>query len=283
MIDLEYLQWSGFFKELILSAWEVLFSEWDVDPHIYLIYDGELIVKKSVATNINAFKTLWTITKWNIVWEWALNHEEKKEVHIEANKKTKLLKIDGKKDFPQFMAEKPKEAYSLLMSIIHLANTRLLEANREITANYEVSLAISHIQEINLLSITRLLETFIPILWVERILYFEKNQAVEWYYKLQYDSKKSSNIENNIFTIQDIKEAHAEIESQWIQLTRFTRITPLPLGKKNYWYIMIGREKNDFHENEEKLLTNTAMSFVSIIHQKEILDATRNKSYIKNN
>ena len=43
----------------------------------------------------------------------------------------------------------------------------------------------------------------------------------------------------------------------------------------------MGRERKDFSENEEKLLKNTAASFVGIIHQKNLLDQQKNKAYIK--
>jgi hypothetical protein len=66
-----------------------------------------------------------------------------------------------------------------------------------------------------------------------------------------------------------------------IIVSKYKRYIKLSLGQENYWFIVMWRNHKDFHENEEKLLRNTAASFVAIIHQKRILDDTRNQNYVK--
>ena len=281
MLDLEFLKSSEYFEQIFLKKWEILFSEWERDEYVYIVYDGEISVEKSLQTQAGEFKNLGLLWIWNIIGEWSLDKVQKKEVQIKANRNSTLLRIHGKEDVPKFIESSPKEAYIFLMTIINLANTRLLRANRELSANYEVSQAILWINTINMKSIIALLQSFQSILWVDRIIYFEKNIAVDTYYKLRYDSQANASLTSDIFVLTEDTLFREELESQWLTLSRYVIHTPLLLWKKNYGYLVVGKNGKDFHENEEKLLGNTAASFVWVIHQKEILNNERNKTYIK--
>ena len=281
MLDLEKLKSSEYFTEISLQSGEILFREGDLDEHLYIVYDGELSVERSVSSSPWNFKTLWLLWIWNIVGESALTRNEEKEVQIKAHRATTLLSIHWKEDFPNFVNNSPAEAYNLLLAIIDISNLRLLRANREVTAHYEVSNAISHIQSFDLKAVVSLLKTFKSILEVDTIMYFEKNIVMEDYYKLKYDSGTTQNFQNQIFKFTKNTLSNSTIRDEGLELPKYTRSTPLFLWSENYGFLLIGRKGKDFHENEEKLLQNTATSFVGVIHQKEILENERNKSYMK--
>ncbi len=278
---LEILKSSGFFTETSLKRWEFLFHEWDQNERLYVIYDGELSIQRSISTSPWEFKTLWLLGVGNIVGEWALSNKNPKEVQVLAKRDTILLSINAKNDFPIFLQKFPEEWYKLLISIIDIANTRLLRANRELTANYEVSQAISHIEKIDTQAICKLLETFSSILQVEQILYFERNRVMPDYYKLKYDSNNSHKFQNKIFKFQNNTLFLEPLKDENITILPFFKYTPLLLWQENHGFLLISRNKKDFSENEEKLLSNIATSFVWVIHQKEILDDERDRLSLK--
>jgi len=281
MIHLENIKSSWHFTQLKLEGWEVLFRQWDIDENLYIIYDGELSVQKAMETKKWDFKELWLLSIGNIVWEAALSHSEPKQVQIVANRDTILLKIEWKTDFPKFVTAYPDEGYTLLTTIISIANTRLLRANRQLTANYEVNVAISKIKDISISSIYNLLLIFQSILQVDQIMYFEKNRVMDSYYKLRYDSKNTSSIQNKIIKFTDETLDFDVLKSEGIELCKNIRSSDLTLWDEHYGFLVMGRDIKDFHENEEQLLANTAWSFVWIIHQKWIIDEAKNKNYIK--
>lgn len=281
MLQLEEIKWSGFFTEFTLTSWEILFSEWDIDEKLYIIYDGELAVEKEINTEKWKYKLLSLLGPGNIIWESSLTHNDPKEVQIRANRDTQILSIHWKKDFPKFVTKHPKIWYHLLTSIIDIANSRLLRANRELTANYEVNVAISKIKDISISSINKLLLVFESILQVDQIMFFEKNIVMDEYYKLKYDSKNEKCLQNKIIKFPDENFSLDILKADDIEISRFFRYTKLNLWGTNYGFLLMGRDKKDFKENEEKLLQNVASSFVWVIHQKELIDEQKNKSYIK--
>jgi len=281
MIILENLKSSGHFTEIPLKKWEVLFKQGEINDNVYVVYDWELSVQRSIATKKWEFKTLWLLWIWNIVWEGSLSNNNEKEVQIVANRNTVLLSIEWKKAFPKFVQAFPQDGYRLLTTIIDIANTRLLRANKELTANYEVNVAISKIKDISTSAILKLLLVFESILWVDQILYFEKNLVMDEYYKLRYDSKNKSSLLNKIIKFPREELDIDLLHDEGIELCRYHRFTPLTLWDEHYWFVLVSRERKDFHENEEQLLQNTAWSFVWVIHQKRILDDKKNKAYIK--
>lgn len=281
MIQLENIKSSGHFTEVSLQKWDILFHEWDINKNIYIVYDGELCVQKSIATKRGEFKTLGLLGIGNIVGEWSLSNNDQKQVQIIANRNTTLLAIEWKKDFPNFVNAFPRDGYTLLTTIIDIANTRLLRANKELTANYEVNIAISKIKDISMSSIYKLLLIFESILWVDQIMYFEKNIVMDEYYKLRYNSKSKHSLQNKIIKFPGEILDFQKLSEENIETAKYYRYTKLSLWEENHWFIVVWRDSKDFHENEEQLLQNTAWSFVGVIHQKKIMDDDRNKNYIK--
>jgi len=281
MLNLEHIKSCDFFKETHLKKWDILFKEWDIDSFLYIVYDWELIIEKSIILMEWKFKKLSLLGLWNIVWEWSLNNSDPKEVQIRANRDTVLYKINAQ-DFPKFTTKHPKTAYSILTTVISLSNTRLLRANREVTANYEVNIAISKISNISADSIYKLLFVFESILWVDQIMFFEKNLVMDNYYKLKYDSKSEHSLQNKIIKFPDNSVDKKTLEDEWIIVSKNIRSVELALWGTSYGFLVTWKDNKDFNENEEKLLQNTAGSFVAIIHQKKLLDEQNNKNYVKN-
>jgi len=112
-------------------------------------------------------------------------------------------------------------------------------------------------------------------------MYFEKNLVMDSYYKLKYDSKNKSAIQNKIMKFENETLDLNYVISEWIELSEFMQVAELTLWEWHYGFLVVGRNNQDFSENEQQLLKNTAGSFVWIIHQKWLIDEARNKNYIK--
>ena len=281
MIELDILIKSWFFKEVFLKKWEVLFHEGEINPFLYIIYEGEARVEKSIVWEAWTYKTLWSLKKWDIIWEGSISENAPKEVQIVCTQDTHLLYIHSHDTFPIFLERYPKDAYLLLLKIIKLSNNRLLQANRELTANYEISSKISTLEEINVKSIFSLLDTFEAILKADQILYIEKSTALDEYYKLKYNSYEAIKAQNIILHFSKNIFSYEKLEKEHIELMRYYRSISLSIGNEIHGFLVISRAENDFNESEERLLQNIATSFVWIIHQKQLQEEQKNKNYIK--
>lgn len=281
MISRDILLTSGFFQQVSLKKGEILFDEWEKDPYLYIISQWELCLQKSTKLEKWHFKTLWNLKKDAILWEGSLTKDTAKEVRIIAVEDTELLRIESQKDIARFVEQYPQEGYELLLEIIKIWNARILQANKEVTANYEISRALSRLQHIDMKAIYSLLETFESILWVDQIVYIEKNTALDEYYKLRYNSLEEIKVQNIILHFPKNIYAQEILETEKIVLGTYTRCIPLLIGENQHGYLLIWKHKNDFLESEEKLLQNIAVSFVGVIHQKEILQEQKNKLSLK--
>jgi hypothetical protein len=116
-----------------------------------------------------------------------------------------------------------------LLHIIELSNSRLLRANREVTANYEISCAIAQMGQIDMQAIISLLKIFKSILQADEILYIEKNTALEEYFKIKYMSRDKDKIQNIIIHLEKNIFYYEKIEKENIMLFRYRRFVPLLL------------------------------------------------------
>lgn len=283
MIDLAFLWNCDFFTKVSLEKNEILFDEWAEDTNLYIIYEGELGVEKKIQSGTE-YKVLSYIRTGNILWEGWLSNRGKKEVRIRASRKTILLKIVSDA-FIDFVSRYPKESYELLIHIISHANDRLLKANSEITANYEISQAIAHIKNFDNTSIEKLLHTMKIILNSESIMYLEKNSVIAEYYKLKYlqGGVQESLWEDLILHFPDDSFSLEVLKNQKPTLLATFAITASIIHWGSIkWYLIISRKQKKYSENEQKLLENAAISFAWVIGHKEILEADVNKKYIKN-
>lgn len=281
MIDLQFLQQCEFFEKKNLKIEELLFDEWATDENLYIIYEWELFVEKK-EKYWEWYKILSIVRTWNILWEWGLIQNHKKEVRIRASRNSILLAIPGVK-FIDFVTTYPSESYQLLIHIIAHTNDRLLKANSEITANYEVGRVISKLKDFDRESIEEVLRTIQIILDSESIIYFEKNTVMPWYYKLRYYSWVINiHVDNSIiylwedgFDIPTVKNTTSDI------IKKFAIAARLMYGWELKWYILVCRDTKKYTENEHKLLENSTISFAWVIGHKDILDIERNKKHIK--
>ena len=282
MIDLNFLWTCKYFTKQEMHSEEILFDEGEHDTFLYIIYDGELVVEKKIKAGWN-YKTLSYIRTGNILWEGWLIRKQKKEVRIRATRETILLKIAWD-IFVDFVREFPSESYQLLIHIIAHGNDRLLKANTEITANYEISRSIAHIKNFDTQNIEKVLETIETILESENILYLEKNTIVPWYYKVKYSCGLGNIYWENaiIYVWWDNFDINALQDSEHISLKKYSGCASVVYGWITKWYLIISRSKKQYNENDNKLLENAATSFAGVVWHKEILDIEKNKKHIKN-
>jgi hypothetical protein len=83
----------------------------------------------------------------------------------------------------------PKEALQFLKQIIDLGNKRVLKANSQITATYEMNHAILELESVNNKSVFHLLDTFKNIVHADFILFLEKNPVIDSYLNVKYDTR----------------------------------------------------------------------------------------------
>jgi len=280
MISLPNLQKSGHFKTLSLNQWEVLFEQWDFDSNLYIIVSWELEVDTKIHSIAGEYKNIWVLHAWEILWEASMSRNEQKQARVSSLWKTTLLYIDGKVGFLKFLKEYPELWYQLLLSIIEITNRRLLSANQETRANHEVNLAIWEIKTITTKAIGKLLEKFKTILKVDQIVFLEKNIVMDEYFKLKYISPSKKELWNTIIKFSKGIFSLDVLREESIELKQELLFSPLHLWDKEYGFLVIWRDKKKFERWEEKLLQNTASSFVGIIHRKEVLDEQESKKLL---
>ena len=281
MLELEKIKNSPFFETFSLKKWEVLVEEWAIDKNIYIIYDWQIVVKKSISSHNGEEKILALLGIWNILWEWSLSSSKPKEVSLIAEKDTILLKIEAKKQFETFLKEDSPLALSILKNIINISNNRLLRSNRQITANHEVNIAINNISSLSLKPVLWLIDTFANIIDCDGLIFLEKKTIIENYVEYKYDSRFPGKLQDTIIDWFSNDVNFLE-EKQELNLSKHNLIKELSIGKEVYGFLLITRNIREFNENEEKMLMGIANSFVWIIRQKNLLEEEKNKNYMKN-
>jgi len=282
MLDIQNITSSWFFEHLSLASWEYLFHEWDIDGRLYIVLQWELEIQKSIITQVWQFKSLGKIHSWDILWESALIETKAKEVSIQSTIDTEILFIDVAKNYKKFTLQYPLLSENILLYIIELNNQRLLQSNNEITTNYEISTVISQMKYINSRSVYTLLDTIEHVLWVEQIMFVEKNQALRDTYILKYDSLSEKKIKNTVLNIKSNQLTLDTLKQENIEMKVHTLLTPLILWDIYYGYIVISRSQKKFNENEEKILQNIATSLVGVIRQKGIQTEQKNIKSLRN-
>lgn len=281
MIDVEEIKKSGFFQEVKIKKGDYLFHEGDADDFLYIVEKGKIEVEKNTLLD-GKTKKLAIIQEWWFIGEGSLCHSRNKEVSIFAQEDTSLLKIDAKNDFPQFVNMYPKESFSILKSIISITNSRLLRANREITANYEITNAINSLQRVDNETIFSLLESFRKILKCDFLFFFEKNTVIENYYTLRYDTRVPWKLQDIIVESERKNISLQDLKKEDISLWKYNSGELLGIGEEIFGYIVISNVEKGFWEEDEKILSSIANSFVGVIRQKELIEEEKNKKYIKN-
>ncbi len=284
MLNIEFLKKSWYFEEIKIKNWEYLFNEWEKGDWLYIIISWKISIEKNIIKNNKEKKRkLSTLLIFDILWESALNwHIKEKEVSALALSDTTLLKISWNKKIEKFFKTFPEESIDLLKHIIYIWNKRLLKANREITATYEINKSISEIENIDFKNIFKIIEKIKDLIWCSYILYFEKSAAFTDYFILRYDTRTEWKMQDEII---EIKKDDLEIkilkESNF-KLDSFNLINKLNIWTVNLWFLVVWRKNNIFSESEKNMLVSMWNSLSGIIKQKSIIQEEKNKNFMKN-
>jgi hypothetical protein len=118
-----------------------------------------------------------------------MSSDTPKEVRIRALEDTELVFIHAKTNFLKFLEQTPQEAFYLFSFIIAETNRRLITANRQIIANYEIDKTINELETIDTKSIFSLIDKIRSIIGCSYLLYLEKNPYVHDTVVLKYDTR----------------------------------------------------------------------------------------------
>ena len=284
MLHIEFLQSSGFFETISLAKGDVVFDEWEIDNHLYVVISWKVDVLKYTSTEKTEAKKLATLLKMDFFWEaWLSVQDEPKKVKIQASADTQLLKIHAGAWVEKFIKENPEEWLNFLKHIIYVTNKRLNKNNRQIAADYELNKEINNIEKITLKSIFHIIDRIGVIIDCDYILFFEHNMVIDSYYTLKYDTRWGAWFEAISLETDDVNSIEIKKEIPDMKLSLFNHIVRLNIWERDLWFLIIGRKNNIFNENEKNMLISMWNSLSGIIKQKEVLEEERNKSYIKEN
>lgn len=276
MIDINLLINSWYFKTQILKKWDVLFDEWDKNENLYIILNWELQVEKYLSKELNETKVLAYLKKNEIFWEASLNWNWVKEVKIKSKRETHLLYINAKIWLEEFSKKYPTQAVNLLKYIIHLWNKRLIESNRLIAATYKMSKEIMKITKISNKEIFNLIEILKKITQVDYILYLEKNQVLENYMTVRYDTREKWKILDKVIEFTD---SRLDLLSLRIW-NYFTYIQNISIWTEDLWILYFFKKDENFTDNDKKTILLTCLSLAWVIKQKKINDEERDIDYM---
>lgn len=279
MLDIKLLNDSWFFKRRILTKWEYLFLEWEVDENIYIILSWELIIQKYTDIKKNEQKNLAVIKKNEVFWEASLNNNLAKEVSIKAKTKTELLYISAQNWLNSFKEKYSEEAFNLLKYIIYISNQRLNIANNLITSSFKISNEIIMLEDFKYKTIFNLIEKIKETIKVDEIIYLVENPVMKQYVTLKYKTSIKWIMQDEVIKITDNKLELLDWKTSW----KYNYTQNLKISDKNYWFLIFIRERNEFSENEIKIFTTLSTSLAWVLKQKDYLEQQANKEYIKNN
>jgi len=266
MLNIEHYKNSWFFKEINLSKWEILFSEWDLDQNLYIIESWEVFVLKETKDKSD-FKILSVLWDEEVFWEASfVSPFDIKMATIKANKDTKLLKIDVLKDLDLFFQKFPNETIDLYKYIISLSNKRLLNANNHILSVYEMNKEIIWLTDLNEKSFFVLIQKFNKLINTDYILYFEKNSIVDGYFTLKYDTRFPWKMLDDVF---EIKKEEEIFDLLFLKQDDYV-IQKINVLNNYYWFFLLGKGIN-FTDSELKIIDTISTLLAWVINQKNIL------------
>lgn len=278
MLDLEYLKKSDFFEHTFMEKWDVIFDTGKIDNNLYIIVSWKVSVEKYTTSEKKETKSLAILEKGWLFWEASVTSFLPKDVQILVLEDSSLLKINAKTGIRNFITKEPIKWLELLKYIIALTNKRLLSANEQIIANYEMNKTILEIDKIDNDSIFRLIDKFRYIIWCDYILYYKSNPFLPNYTTLSYDTRKSLS-----GSVDPIELDNWDLKVIDINLTLWISniISKLNIGKRVLWYLVCWKNTNKFNESDIENI-NSIITWLSwIINQKSFLDEERLKGFIK--
>jgi len=273
---------NSFFEEINLKQWDILIKEWEKDNNIYFVLDWKLKVEKYTTTEKNETKQLAIIEKWAFLWEASFKRNTPKEVTIKANEETKLLKINAKEWFLNFVKQEPKIWLEILVEIIDTSNKRLLESNKRLTSILKMSEEIASIENFDNKNIFKLIDSFSKIIDVEYIIYLERNPIIQNYMTIKYDTRLEWKMQDNIVDLWNKKLDIEDIKKDWIKITKYNIIKALKNWNKIIWYLVFWRENNNFTNLDTKNIVPISNMLAWVLKQKEYLEEQKNRDYLDN-
>lgn len=280
MLNIEYLEKNKNFKKNFLEEWEILFDEWARDNNIYVILAWKVSVEKYTTIQKQETRQLASLKRGNFFGEWAINGDDVKEVRVIALEKTSLLVINAKEGLEKFIQEEPKEWFLLLKEIIDISNKRILSANKELTANYEIDKYINQIEKIDLKNIFLLIDKIKSVIWCSYIIYLENNEFVKNMLVLKYDTRFKGKLKDiaidigTSFTYQDLRRNK-------IYASKFNIITKLFLWNTELGYLVFWNNLYDFSYDEYKMIMWVSNRITGLLRQRKLLEEEKNKLYLK--
>lgn len=281
MINIEKIKESWYFEELFLEKWEVLFNEWDIDPNLYIIESWKLLVEKYTNNDRLDTKQLATLWEADIFWEGSLINNNKKQVRIVAWENSKLIFIEWKSNYEKFLIKNPSLWIKILASIIDVTNSRLLESNYMVTANFQLSKFISEIDSYNNKNLYNVLDEVNNIFKSKYLLYFEINPVVSDYISLKYDTRVQWKMQNTIIEYKSINDLKQKIIEEWIEVGKNNIIEELKLWAKTIWIIMIWLEDKELNDTIRKSMVSISFMIAGYLKQKQNYEELENKKYIQ--
>jgi len=278
MLNIELYKNSWLFQSKKLNPWDLVFLEWEIDENLYIVLSWEIIIEKYTSNEKIEKKELAILKQNDFFWEWWLSNNFPKEVSARAKNETHLIYINWKKWIQTFMIKYPYECLNLLIYIINLTNKRLLDANKQITDNYEIVKIITEIKNINDKNIFETIEKIKTISWFNHILFFETNQVISEYTTLKYDTKEPWKIKDITVLVQDINNINLLKEN--IEIEDETFIQKLNIWELDLWF-MIFWKKEKFTYEDKKLIISITNNLTGLLKQKQILKEELNKKYMK--
>ena len=276
MIDIKKLISTWFFKETELKESETLFDEWDIDNNLYVIVAGSISIQKYTDSTKKETKELATLSAWEIFWEGSLSNSDPKEVKIVAISNTKLLILNAKKDFTEFLKNYPKEAISLLANIIDFSNKRLLESNFLLTSTYSLIKYISWISEFDNKNLFLIIDRFLKILNSEFIIYIEKSPVVEETYILRYNTREKWKMQEQVWRIKE----EFDSEEFWLWEQKNLFVEDLRIWNEVIWYLLIWW-KEEFSETQIKSIWTVSVAIAWFVKQKQIHEENVDSEYFE--
>ncbi len=281
--NLKKLEKNKNFKITNLKKWDILFNEWDIDNNLYFIVNWELGIEKYTTIEKKDTKELAILKKWDFLWEWSfIRTDDPKQVNIIAKTDTKLLKIDTKKDFKDFIKQEPELWLEILIKIIDTSNIRLLESNKRLTSILKMSDQIASIEEYDMKNIFNLIDSFQKIIWVDYIIFLEKNPIMKNYTTIKYDTRIKWKMQDTIIDLWDNILNIKDLKDNWIKLSKYNSIQSLKNWNEIIWFLVFWQNKNDFNDNEIKNIKPIANSLAWVIKQKQYIQDQINKEYSEN-
>lgn len=117
---------------------EVICEEGSIGDAMYIVAEGEVIIKKVIDKIKGKYKTIGIIEKGNFFGEMAIFEEKSRSASAIASKDSKILVLK-QVDFMKLLHQEPEAATANLLGINRVLSQRLRVANKNFITTFEIS------------------------------------------------------------------------------------------------------------------------------------------------